>query len=141
LLAVSGKLDLTAGGPDKPLTDKFARRAVYGTVNRTTPDRTLTLFDFPDPKSHAEDRSVTIGPLQRLWFMNSAFMMDQATALAKRVESAGGLEEQVSAAYELLYSRPPNEAEIAVAREFLAEADWSAYAQMLLASSEFFTIR
>ena len=141
LLAVSGRLDLSDGGPGKPLTDKFVRRAVYGKVDRTSPDRTLTLFDFPDPKSHAAERSLTVGPLQRLWFMNSAFMMEQAAALAKRVEPAGGLEARVATAYELLYSRPPSEAEVAVAREFLDNGAWPAYAQMLLASSEFFTIR
>ena len=61
--------------------------------------------------------------------------------VAERVESAGGLDARVRAAYELLYSRPPTEAEIAVAREFLAGDEWTAYAQMLLAGSEFFTIR
>ncbi|MBI1352738.1 MAG: DUF1553 domain-containing protein [Acidobacteria bacterium] len=143
LLAVSGKLDLDAGGPGKAMTDDFAGRAVYGKISRTTPDRTLTLFDFPDPKSHSEERSVTVGPLQRLWFMNSPFVMEQARALSERVAAEAGddPDARVRRAYALAYGRPPSEAELGLARDFLATADWPEYAQMLLAAGEFFTVR
>ena len=80
MLAVSGSLDGTLGGPPKPLTDDFKRRAVYGTVSRTQPEATLALFDFPNPNNTSEKRPVTSGPLQRLFFMNNGFVLSQAKA-------------------------------------------------------------
>jgi hypothetical protein len=143
ILAVSGKLDPKIGGPAKPLTEKNLRRAIYGVVARTSPDRTMTLFDFPDPKNHAEERSVTVGPLQRLYFLNNPFVMEQAEALAARLQAEAGEQpaDRVRRAYELLFSRPPAEKEIAVALDFLETESWPRYTQMLLASSEFLTVR
>ena len=145
LLAVAGNLDPTMGGLSEPLSDKNHRRAVYGSINRTSPDRMLTLFDFPDSKDTAPVRSVTVGPLQRLFFLNNSFVIQQAEALAKRLEADAGLDEKarVSRAYELLYSRPPTKKEVKTARGFLqvSHSDWKQYAQMLLASSEFVTVR
>ena len=145
LLAVAGNLDPTMGGPGEPLSDKNHRRAVYGSINRTSPDLMLTLFDFPDPKDTAPVRSVTVGPLQRLFFLNNSFVIQQAEALAKRLQADAGPDEKarVGRAYELLYSRPPTKKELKTARGFLNEShsDWKQYAQMLLASSEFVTVR
>lgn len=145
LLAVAGNLDPAMGGPSEPLADKNHRRAVYGSINRTLPDRMLTLFDFPDPKDTAPVRSVTVGPLQRLFFLNNSFVIQQAEVLAKRLQSDVGpdLKARIERAYELLYSRPPTRKELKTARGFLNESqsDWKQYAQMLLASSEFVTVR
>ncbi len=122
MLAVSGNLDRTQGGPGKPLDDENHRRAVYGLVSRTSPDRMLTLFDFPDPKDTAPERSVTVGPLQRLYFLNNSFVVQQA---------------------ELLYARPATDKEVGMGLAFLKSPDtsWTQYAQMLLSSSEFTTVR
>ena len=56
ILAVSGRLDRTPGGPPNPLDGKHRRRALYATVSRTQPDRTMALFDFPDPNAHSARR-------------------------------------------------------------------------------------
>ena len=143
LLAVSGKLDPALGGAPKPLTEKNYRRALYGKVERTSPDRTMTLFDFPDPKSFAEERSVTIGPLHRLYFLNNPFVLDQAEAFADRLAREAGEAPQarIALAYQLAYSRPPTDDETAAAIAFLETEPWERYAQMILASSEFFTVR
>ena len=45
----------------------------------------MAMFDFPDPNATSEQRTVTVGPLQRLYFMNSKFVAAQAKALAERV--------------------------------------------------------
>ena len=50
----------------------------------------LTLFAFPDPKDTAPVRSVTVGPLQRLFFLNNSFVIQQAEALAKRLQADAG---------------------------------------------------
>jgi hypothetical protein len=143
ILAVSGKLDLTLGGEPKPLDDHNHRRALYGTIARTTTDRTMTLFDFPDPKAHSEERSVTLSPLHRLYFLNNPFVIAQAEAFATRVETEAGPDPKarVALAYQIAFSREPSEAETAAALAFLDTETWPRYTQMLLASSEFFSVR
>ena len=138
ILAVAGTLDLTVGGAAKPLSDSFARRALYATVSRSKPDRTMALFDFPDPNASSEQRVVTVGPMQRLFFMNSPFVAEQAKALGARL-SAVGIED----AYELLYGRPATMEEIRLGREFLGgdAAKWPRYAQVLLSAAEFSVVK
>jgi mono/diheme cytochrome c family protein len=138
ILAVAGTLDLTMGGPAKPLADTFTRRAIYGTVSRSKPDRTMALFDFPDANAHAEQRIVTVGPMQRLFFMNSPFVAEQAKALGKRIETMG-----IGAAYELLYGRPATDEEMRLGEEFVGGdgGKWARYAQVLLAAAEFSAVK
>ena len=143
LLSVSGRLDRTRGGPPEPLTGGFSRRALYGNVDRTNPDPGMALFDFPDSKSHSPTRDVTVGPLQRLYYLNNPFFIEQSAALAGRLaeDEESGTEARVKRAYELLFSRPPGGAEIAVARQYLGSDTWERYCQVLLASSEFLSVR
>ena len=145
MLAVAGNLDRTQGAAGEPLTDDNHRRAVYGLVSRTSPDRMLTLFDFPDPKDTAPERSVTVGPLQRLFFLNNSFVVQQAELLACRLEQEAGLDTsaRIRRSYELLYQRPATEKEVATGVEFLnsPNTSWTQYTQMLLAASEFTTVR
>lgn len=141
ILAVSGRLDRSVGGPPTDFGPDLERRAVYGRVSRTQPDRSMALFDFPDPNSTSARRVRTQGPMQRLYFMNNPFVVEQAKALAERVraEAPSGNEEQIRRAYELLYSRPPSEAEVKLGIEYLTSAGseaWPRYAQALIGSSE-----
>jgi len=138
ILVVAGTLDPTIGGPSKPLTDTFTRRTIYATVSRSKPDRTMALFDFPDPNASSEQRIVTVGPMQRLFFLNSPFVAEQAKALAARVAPIG-----IAGAYELLYGRPATEAEIRLGNEFLGgdAAKWPKYAQVLLSAAEFSAVK
>ncbi len=143
ILAVSGTLDLSLGGPPARLTDDNQRRTVYGIISRNRQDPALELFDFPNPSSTIEHRSVTVGPLQRLYFMNSSFIAVQSKALAKRLESEASTDEaRIKRAYRLLYSRMPTSSEINLGLEFLRETNqaWPQYAQALLTSSEFSTV-
>ena len=131
-------------GLQQGLDEKHRRRALYATVSRTQPDRAMALFDFPDPNAHSSRRAVTVGPMQRLFFLNSPFVMEQAKALAGRLarESPQGNRARIRRAYQLLYGRPPDPSEIRVGLEYLeGEKDpWPKYAQMLLASSEFSSV-
>ena len=140
LLAVAGTLDLTAGGPPKALNEKNHRRTIYGYIGRTKPDAMLTLFDFPNPNNTSEQRTVTAGPLQRLFFMNSEFVHAQAKALAARLEGTDA--EKIDRAYRLLFARRPTDTEIAAGLSFLGKdpGAWIQYAQVLLSSSEFTAI-
>ena len=138
MLSVSGKLDTATGGPPKPLDDENCRRAVYGLIGRTKLDATLALFDFPNPNFTSEQRMATVGPMQRLYFLNSSFVALQAKALAQRLETAGpGAAERIRYAYRLLYGRPPSEEEVRMGEEFLGRGSWPQYTQVLLGSAEF----
>ncbi|MBL8215673.1 MAG: PSD1 domain-containing protein [Bryobacterales bacterium] len=139
LLMVAGKLDLTAGGPSvKPAADNY-RRTVYTLVNRTKPDPELAMFDFPNPNSTAEQRMVTVGPMVRLYFMNSPFVAEQAQALSARLEKLSDDRTRIREAYRILFAREPGDPEVAIGMEYLTGKDraWPQYVQMLLASAEF----
>ena len=136
ILSASGHLDLAPGGPAQPLTDDFHRRTLYGYVGRTKPDPSLTLFDFPNPNNPTEKRTVTLGPLQRLYFLNNSFVAKQAEAFAQRLK--GDDREKIRQAYERLYLRAPRPDETDMGLAFLKQSSsWAQYAQVLLASSEF----
>jgi mono/diheme cytochrome c family protein len=139
ILAVAGALDARLGGAPVPLDENNRRRTIYGTVSRTHPDPTMALFDFPNPNSMSEERLVTVGPLQRLWFMNSPFVMKQSKLFAERLErEAGDDKARIDRAYRLLYGRAPTNAERQTGLDYLRGEDaWAEYAQALLSSTEF----
>jgi hypothetical protein len=149
LLAASGQLDQSFGGPTLDLNSgQNRRRTLYGKVSRHELNGLLRLFDFPDANITSERRTETTVPQQQLFVMNSPFVIGQAKALAARVSSeerddAG----RVRRAYLLAYGRPATEAEVTVARHYLGGKDdsteknsltrWERYAQALLAANEF----
>ena len=132
LLSVSGELDTKLGGPAEPLTNKHHRRSLYLTVSRTRLDATMALFDFPDPNATSEARTVTVGPLQGLYFLNSDFVKSQSEVLAKKIP-AGNADK----AYRLILARDPSQQERDLAREY--SSNWPQYLQVLLSSAEFLT--
>ena len=140
LLFVSGKLDLKTGGPALKLDPENHRRTVYAFVSRRQLDPMLALFDFPNPNNTCEQRLQTTVPLQKLFFMNSPFVIDQAAALAARVAAkASGVEQRITATYQLVLQRDPTPEERALARGFIGQdaAAWPGYTQTLLSSNEF----
>ena len=144
ILAVAGTLESKTGGPPAEFADDNHRRTVYCTVSRTETDRTMTLFDFPDPNSTSTKRAVTVGPMQRLYFLNSSFVMNQAKALAERLarETGEDAEARIRRIYELLYGRLPTESELQIGLEYVQGTNeaWPKYAQTLLTSSEFSSV-
>jgi hypothetical protein len=150
VLAVSGKLDDSLGGPSGDADDPtFSRRTIYASVSRHKLSDTLQTFDFPDPAIHCEKRANTTTPLQQMFVLNSPFVRGQANALAERVQRDGGetLDERATHLHQLLYARLPLDAELQIARDFLAEvasadeqataARWQRYTHALLSSNEF----
>ncbi|MBY0227906.1 MAG: DUF1553 domain-containing protein, partial [Gemmataceae bacterium] len=144
LLAASGQLDRTLGGPTGNLASAgYKRRTVYGKVSRHELDGLLRLFDFPDANITSEKRTETTVPQQQLFVLNSPFFLAQAEALAARVK---GDADAVGLAHRLALGRPPTAEERKLAEAFLAGKDeagasklsrWARYAQALLASNEF----
>ncbi len=147
-LDVAGELHEEIDAKSAELDDpNDTLRSVYARVSRLKLSDVLMQFDYPDANVHAEKRSVTTTPMQKLFLLNSTFMQKRATALAARLHQIeGGDEEKVSAAYRLLFAREPDAAERALALAYLQKGDepgmsrWERYAQLLLASNEMFYV-
>jgi hypothetical protein len=167
MLAVAGRLELTPpkgssvqrggegnvsfrfrgfgkGGGDPIASD--LHRTVYLSIIRDGLPEMLTIFDFPDPSLIIGERSTTTVPAQSLYLMNNTFVIRQAEALADRLLAKHKNDsERLQHVYQLCYSRPAAEKELAAARRFLTEygknrsprAAWTALSQALLASAEF----
>lgn len=132
LLAVSGELDVAAGGPPTSLADDGnRRRSVYGFISRRKLDGTLALFDFPTPNLTAEQRMATATPLQQLFFLNSGFLEARAKALVEKHRGVPDL-------YRAVYGREATAREIELGGQFVAgkKDGWVRYAEVLLSSNE-----
>ncbi len=140
ILSVSGNLDLVIGGPPVRLDKENNRRTVYAYISRRQLDPMLALFDFPNPNNTSEQRLQTTVPLQKLFFMNSPFVIDQSAALSARVAKIAPNDDQrIAATYRFILQREPTPEERKLAHEFIdRNADaWPEYTQILLSSNEF----
>ena len=145
ILSVSDRLQRSIGGRSMEPNDAAARRrTVYAKISRLNLNPMLARFDFPDPNAHSAKRVETTTPLQKLFLLNSPFLVEQADALAERLDDLGGsYPSKIQAAYRLLYSREPTDDEIRWAEEYIGEGraeSWPQYVQALLISNEMFTI-
>lgn len=150
MLAVTGELDRTVGGPPIDLASGGnRRRTIYAFISRHQLNDLLRLFDFPDPNITSDRRSVTTVPLQQLFVLNSDFMTQRAKALASRLSGNREAtdEAKIRQAFASLYSRPPTDHELKLGLTFLASAAessggnklsaWEQYALALLGTNEF----
>ena len=150
ILAVTGELDRTMGGPAVDNLMTTPRRTIYGGIDRNGEQYAhqtfLRLFDFPLAKATSEGRTTSAMPQQSLFMLNSSFMADRARALAVRLQRESTTDDaRIELAYRLLFSRAPTDAEQNLGQEFVARADepangkltrWEQYAQVLLSASE-----
>ncbi|MAI73587.1 MAG: hypothetical protein CMM01_22175 [Rhodopirellula sp.] len=153
ILSVTGRLNSTIGGhsiqPDEP---NEGRRTLYSEISRMNLNPMLARFDFPDPNAHSAKRFETTTPLQKLFLLNSKFMVFQANALATRLKQYGGsTRSKIEHAYQLLFSRNADTIEVSLAEQFLGREKitkdkqgnpdaWPQYAQALLISNEMFMV-
>lgn len=133
ILAVSGKLDLTMGGPSfqdfvithpehsphyeyefhDPEDPKSWRRSIYRFIVRSQQQPFMTVLDCADPSMRVDKRNESLSPLQALAMMNNGLMVTMAKHFAERVtKEADGLEAQVKRGFELTLSRPPTSDEL-----------------------------
>jgi len=144
IMATAGTLSREGGTSmnlDAPVHHK---RTIYSQVSRRELNKTLMLFDYPDANVHAARRSSSTTPTQKLFVMNSPFIIEQAKRLARRIQQ-GGTDDaaRIRHAYALLFAREPEAEEFSIAQEFLqlpaTEAGpnaWEQFAQALLATNE-----
>jgi hypothetical protein len=147
VLAVSGMLNLKAGGPpvrvpienevyDLIFTEAEAdnlwplpkdrseiyRRSLYLLNKRTVRLPMLANFDQPDAMSSCAVRPVSTHALQSLSLMNSDFMAEQSAAFATRIgKEAKSRRARVARAYALALGRSPKAAEVKLATDFFAK--------------------
>ena len=144
LLVASGAIDYSfAKGSIQASNATEVRRTLYSSISRFQLDPLLVLFDFPDPNTHSERRSLTTTPLQKLFAMNSDFMLRQADQLVDRLLNldVSTNEDRIRNAYASIYSRNPDHEELLLGTDFLKDGSdgkrqWTKYVQALLASNE-----
>jgi hypothetical protein len=130
LLAVSGKLDRTLGGPPVPVQAQpdgtltvpatglptptsGNRRSLYLLGRRNYHPTLLAVFDQPVMSSHCPCRTASAVVSQSLALLNDRFVLEQADALGERVLGLGGTDgtRQVEAAFRLALARRPSSEE------------------------------
>ena len=145
VLYVAGELEESADTKSMELSDpKNLHRTVYARISRKQLNDLLAQFDYPDANVHAERRAVTTTPMQKLFVLNSPFMLERSKSLAARLTADPKESDQsrIDRAYKLILGRPPDADEIKLALAFLAKpatgemTRWEQYAQVLLASNE-----
>ena len=141
MLAVTGELDRTLGGPSE--TDEHKpRRGLYLVQKREAPPGQQALFDGPFGMMESCNRRLTTTvPLQSLYLLNSTFSVKRGEALARRVAPVHERDRQVEAVFKLALGRAPDERERELARRFFA-ADQEAgalarFCQALMNLNEF----
>lgn len=142
LLYVAGELDFSSGKSLEVDDSKNHRRTVHARISRLELNDLLMLFDYPDANVHAEKRSVTTTATQKLYMLNSPFVLARAESLSKQFNGTPG-KEAVHGLYQKLYGRAPGPEELIAGTEFLAKREHSGmpraqrYAQALLIANEF----
>ncbi len=156
MLAASGSLDLTMGGPGysafEPNTNyvrnyvpraDFAsdgfRRMVYMTKVRMERDATFGVFDTPDAGQVCAQRGRSTTPLQALALFNSPFVRDQAERLGARLaaEVPSGGDARLARAFQLVLGREPGPEDLAEARGLVESHGWPALGRALFNCNEF----
>lgn len=124
ILAVTGQLNLQAGGPG--VAASVPRRSIYLRMMRNSSDPLLEVFDLPRFFVSVPSRDTTTSPVQSLQLFNSQQMLRFADQLSKRAfdesKAAPDAEQETAAlrrAWEIVFGRAINEAELSLAKEFL----------------------
>jgi hypothetical protein len=144
VLFVSGQLDFSSGQSLELDDPANHRRTVHARISRLKLNDLLMQFDYPDANVHAEKRAVSTTATQKLFLLNSPFIVATAKALAARLtaDPNDGEDKRIYRAYRLLFGRDPEKAETKLGLEFLCRpgpaemSRWEQYAQLLLVSNE-----
>ena len=102
--------------------DEF-RRSIYVQVQRSKPLGLLETFDAPAMSPNCEQRASSTNAPQSLMLMNNSFVLQQADAMAERIELEVGedLSAQFQRAWEIAYCRSPSASQLQAGVVFLGE--------------------
>lgn len=147
ILSASETLDCSIGGASMDPSDpESTRRTLYSEASRLKPNPMLALFDYPDPNAHSARRAQTTTPTQKLFLINSKFMIGHAQRIASATEREYlGNEDRrskhaqlVMQLYRRIFAREALEEEVAAGVDFLSSTGQplATYAHALLATNE-----
>jgi len=159
VLQMTGKLDLTMGGPSAqqfllskgvhvtpeldylnfdPDDPANFRRSVYRFIFRTVPDPMMQALDCPDASQWTPERSASFNALGALAMANSPFFVRQSEHLAQRLEkeSPAG-EAQIMRLYQLAFQRDPVAEELAEVSSYAKRHGLANACRVILNSNEF----
>jgi len=159
VLQITGRLDLTMGGPSvqqfhlspgihvTPVVDygKFDvdsresyRRSIYRFIFRTLPDPFMDSLDCADSSQLTAARNASVTALQALSMLNNHFIVRQSEHFAERVSQMGkDLDSQIEAAYQLALERRPTKAELNELAGYAAKYGMANLCRLILNSNEF----
>jgi hypothetical protein len=164
MLAVSGRLDRTLGGPAVPararakfftntidryengVPDGQGRRSLYLSTRRNYPDAFLAIFDQPAPVTSFTRRNVSNVPAQALAMMNDPMVVTLAEHWGRRMTSApGDVPQRVQQMHLAAFARSATSEELAECTALLAsdspDSDaWTRLALALFNTKEFLWI-
>jgi hypothetical protein len=156
-LVVSGKLDLTMGGPGfmdflieqpehsphyeyhlyDPHDPRTHRRAVYRFIVRSQPQPFLDTLDCADPSISVPKRDETLTSLQALAMLNNRFMIVMAQQFAERLaRERTTLPEQLTRGFQLATGRTPAVEELSELTAYAQEHGVSNACRVLLNLNE-----
>ena len=157
MLAVSGCLDRTAGGPGfylfelkkaqhsphyeyhkfDPTDESTHRRSVYRFIVRSQPDPFMTTLDCADSSQSTPQRSETLTSLQALSLFNNKFTLTMAQKFSERVVEEVAESNRASRAFQLTTGRLPGVAELESLEAYAREHGMVNLCRVLLNTSEF----
>jgi hypothetical protein len=159
VLQISGKLDLTMGGPSSrqfleskgvhvtPNLDYLGfdpddpanfRRSIYRFVFRTVPDPFMQALDCPDASQWTPERSASFNALGALAMENSPFLVRQCEHLAARLETERPTTEaRVFRLYQLAFQRDPEGEELAQVSAYVERHGLANACRVIVNSNEF----
>jgi Protein of unknown function (DUF1553)/Protein of unknown function (DUF1549)/Planctomycete cytochrome C len=149
ILATSGQLDPSLGGPALPLEvrpdgmvvmqspdpahpEATCRRSLYVLARRHYHLSLLGVFDQPTMSMNCPNRQQSAVVSQSLTMLNDQVILDAADKFAARVMASAGAGEaaaQIGLAFKMALSRPPNGEEMAWSQELLSQQAAAAAAE------------
>ena len=156
MLLISGKLDLTMGGPaiqqfffkddhspvyDYSLFDvdspAACRRSIYRFIVRSVPDPFMDSLDCPNSSILTPKRNVTTTSLQALAVLNDPFVLKQSEHFAERIAKTGPTAKQVESCYRLALNRLPTREETKKLMDFAEKFGTKNLCRAIFNTSEF----
>lgn len=162
LLSISGRLDLTPGGPPDTVTTALDgevtadalpsgnwRRSVYLQLRRTEMPSLLKTFDYPEMGPNCVTRTVSVVSPQSLLLLNNRRVRELSDSFATRVLNAadGDPVTQMKIAWQRAFGRSPEDQELMSAQSAMnalvqawdgnKEAAFRTWCHTLLNSAEF----
>ncbi len=159
VLQISGKLDVTMGGPSvkqfvqspgvhvTPVVDYLSfnvdspesyRRSIYRFLFRTVPDPFMDSMDCPDASQLSPKRNASVTALQALAMLNDHFVVRQSEHLAARLAKAGAdPRAQIETAFLLTLGRPCSPEEIQEMSAYARKHGMANVCRILLNCNEF----